>query len=61
MVFTGIIEAVGTVVRIKPKGNYKLLKLKPGHPFGDLAIGESISVDGCCLTVTEFDKAGFTV
>jgi riboflavin synthase len=59
--FTGIIETVGTVVSIKPRGNYRLLKLKPGHPFEELAVGESISVDGCCLTVTEFDKTAFAV
>ena len=59
--FTGIIETVGTVAGIMPKGNYKLLKLKPDKAFEDMAVGESVAVDGCCLTVTEFDKTSLTV
>ena len=59
--FTGIIQTVGTIEIISSRGNYKLLTIKPASRFEKLELGESISVDGCCLTVTQFDKNDFTV
>ncbi len=59
--FTGIIETVGTIKKPGNKGNYRLLTVEPEKPFNDVQIGESIAVDGCCLTVTNFDKRAFTV
>ena len=47
--FTGIIEAVGTLraVHRDPDG----LRLGIGSPWADVANGESVAVDGACLTV----------
>jgi riboflavin synthase len=59
--FTGLIETVGTVQAIGSRQNYKTLKILPEKPFSDLSLGESIAIDGCCLTVTEFGKKEFTV
>jgi len=59
--FTGIVETVGTLSKITPRGNYKLLRIKPSRMFDNLQLGESISVDGCCLTVTEFGSNDFVV
>ncbi|MFH2037545.1 MAG: riboflavin synthase [Candidatus Zixiibacteriota bacterium] len=59
--FTGIIETVGTVTIIIPRGNYKLLRIKPGNMFNNIQMGESIAVDGCCLTVTEISLNDFVV
>ncbi len=59
--FTGIIETIGMVKKIKARGGYKILTISPAGPLEDLIGGESISVDGCCLTLTEFDKSSFTV
>lgn len=59
--FTGIIATTGTIENIRSRGNYRLLTVKPSNMFEALEPGESIAVDGCCLTVTEFDKKTFTV
>ena len=50
--FTGLIEAVGTVTLLEARGN-DAARLVLDLPFaGDLVLGESVSVNGCCLTVT---------
>jgi len=59
--FTGIIETVGSVKKIVSKGGYKILTVTPNSPFENLVLGESISVDGCCLTVIESGKDDFAV
>lgn len=59
--FTGIIETVGNVRKTISRGGYKILTISPDRPFDNLVLGESISVDGCCLTVIEFGKNDFTV
>lgn len=52
--FTGIIEKTGEVVRLTASGSERTLMLT--NPFGsDLKTGDSIAVDGVCLTVTAFD------
>jgi len=49
--FTGLIEATGTVVRLEPRGPQALLEL--AMPFAaELALGDSVAVNGCCLTVS---------
>ena len=52
--FTGLIQAIGTVNR---RGEY--LSVEGCEPFGPLKLGESVSVDGICLTVADFFKDGF--
>ena len=47
--FTGIIETVGTVTK-REKG---MLEISPHKRFHGLSIGESIAVDGVCLTVDQ--------
>jgi riboflavin synthase len=51
--FTGIIEDVGTVNRISRKGEDALLIVDTAMDLDDINIGDSISVSGACLTVTE--------
>jgi len=59
-VFTGLIEGVGRVLAIEPRGGDARLRIEVGSlPFADVAIGESIAVNGVCLTVVEFDAASF--
>jgi riboflavin synthase len=51
--FTGIVEATGTVIAMTPKGGDVELTVDAGTlPLGDSAIGSSISVGGACLTIT---------
>ena len=50
--FTGLIESVGTVKVLEPRGN-DAARLVIEAPFADeLSLGESVAVNGCCLTVT---------
>lgn len=50
--FTGLIESVGTVKVHEPRGN-DAARLVIEAPFADeLSLGESVAVNGCCLTVT---------
>jgi riboflavin synthase len=50
--FTGLIEAVGTVTRVEPRGDERVLDVRTTLA-ADLAPGDSIAVNGVCLTVTE--------
>ena len=51
--FTGIIEDLGTVNRMSRKGEDALLIVDTSMHLGDINVGDSISVSGACLTVTE--------
>jgi riboflavin synthase len=56
--FTGLIEAVGTVTRAEPRGEERVLEVQ-ADLAADLAPGDSIAVNGVCLTVTERDAHVF--
>ncbi|MHC0553124.1 riboflavin synthase family protein [Salinicoccus sp. CNSTN-B1] len=58
--FTGIIEQVCEVEEVEDTGQHTRLLVKKGM-FDDLKIGDSISIDGVCLTVTHLDDECFTV
>ena len=52
--FTGIVEATGTVARKEPRGgDLRLTLAAPDLGVDDIALGDSIAVSGCCLTVVE--------
>lgn|SRR5690606_11346312 len=58
--FTGIIEAVGRLEAREPRGGDARLRIAVGTlPFADAALGESIAVNGVCLTVVAFDAGHF--
>ena len=52
--FTGIIEELGTVKRIDHKGDAVELQIAASKVLDGTAIGDSISVNGICLTVAKF-------
>jgi riboflavin synthase len=56
-VYSGIIEEIGTVKHCSPTG----LTIEANQVLGDLAIKDSIAVDGVCLTVTELGDSWFRV
>jgi len=61
-VFTGLIEGVGRLAARELRGGDARLTIDVGSlPFADVQLGESIAVNGCCLTVVEFDAASFAV
>ena len=55
--FTGLVETTGSVLSLEPRGESALLTLKVGAMAAELADGESVAVNGCCLTVTSKDAA----
>jgi riboflavin synthase len=52
-VFTGIVEEVGTVVVRDDRSDSAVLRIRAQRVLEDVALGDSISVNGVCLTVTE--------
>ena len=55
--FTGLVEAVGTVVSLESMGEQARLTLQ--LPFAaELKIGDSVAVNGCCLTVSALAPGG---
>lgn len=57
--FTGIIEEVGTVKEVRRSGNSSYIKIQAEKVLSDVHIGDSIAVNGVCLTVTRFDSTTF--
>lgn len=61
--FTGLIAGVGRLAAREMRGGDARLRIEVGTlPWGkgaDVRMGESISVNGTCLTVVAFDEAGF--
>ncbi len=58
--FSGIVEEVGTVTRVAKDGDVRLT-ITAQRVLGDVKLGDSISVSGCCLTVIAFDEQSFDV
>lgn len=56
--FSGIVEAVGRVEKVSPASNGRRFRISA--PFAaEIGEGESVAVDGVCLTATAVDDAGF--
>ena len=59
--FTGIIESIGTIRDMQPKGGDLRLTIATGKlDMGDVALGDSIAVNGVCLTAIAFDSSSFS-
>ncbi|MGD9696905.1 MAG: riboflavin synthase [Thermoleophilia bacterium] len=59
--FTGLIEEGGRVLEVRPGGGGARLRIGASEVLGGLAIGDSVAVNGACLTVVELDGDGFAV
>jgi riboflavin synthase len=57
-VFTGLIEDLGAVERVEADGDGATLRIAT-RLGADIAAGDSVAVDGICLTATEADASGF--
>lgn len=57
--FTGIVEEIGTVKKIV-KGSQSYLEIQADKILSDIHLGDSIAVNGVCLTVTSFSGKSFT-
>ncbi|EKO3942070.1 riboflavin synthase [Vibrio fluvialis] len=59
--FTGIVEAVGTLTAITPKGEDITISVDVGKlDMGDVKLGDSIATNGVCLTVVEFNSHSYS-
>jgi riboflavin synthase len=58
--FTGIIQAIGTIAALEPKGEDVRLRVQTGKlDLADVQLGDSIAVNGVCLTAVELPGDGF--
>jgi riboflavin synthase len=58
--FTGLVEELGRVTALDVDGDAARLEIACHEVVADAAVGDSIAVDGCCLTVTTLTDTGFT-
>lgn len=58
--FTGIVEEKGIIERIRKGRNSAEISVRASRIMDDVKLGDSIAVNGVCLTVTSFDSGGFT-
>lgn len=58
--FTGIVEERGQVLAVTPMGDSARLVIRAALAVSDAKLGDSIAVNGVCLTVTEFDHESFS-
>ena len=59
--FTGLIQAVGQVAAIERQESSARLEISSKEIAAEIAQGDSVSVNGVCLTVVSFDESEFTV
>ncbi len=60
--FTGIVQAVGKVIGVTPRGEDLRLTIEAGNlDLGDVKIGDSIAANGVCLTVVGLQPGGYEV
>lgn len=59
--FSGIVESLGAVTSIARTSDLLQISIAPNMIFDDLKIGDSVSVNGVCLTVTKFTAESFDV
>ena len=58
--FTGLIEGIGTLLRTDRHGQDAGMVIRADFKMENFVLGESISVDGACLTVVAFQGDVFT-
>ena len=58
--FTGIVEEVGTLKAIRKGAHSAVLEIQAKVVLEDIHLGDSIAVNGVCLTATSFSPSGFT-
>ncbi|WP_174734631.1 riboflavin synthase [Mesobacillus harenae] len=59
--FTGIIEEIGAISKVSQTGEAIVMEIRAEKILQDVHLGDSISINGVCLTVTSFTKGSFTV
>jgi riboflavin synthase len=59
--FTGLIEEIGIIREARTLGSGRALRVEAATVLGDLSPGDSVAVDGVCLTATAVREDGFEV
>ena len=59
--FTGLVEEVGTIASVTRRGDGARVRLVAGTVRDDLAVGDSVAVDGACLTAVALHDDGLEV
>lgn len=59
--FTGLVEDIGILRSRTRRGNEESLVIETKIPTSELVLGESVAVNGCCLTVTRIEGPTFAV
>ena len=59
--FTGIVEELGNISQIKKTDTGKQFTITAEAIMDDLKVGDSVSVNGVCLTVTTYDESSFNL
>lgn len=59
--FTGLVTDLGTIRSITQTADGARVRVQTAYPTKDLQLGESIAVDGACLTVTSIGADDFTI
>lgn len=57
--FTGIVEEIGKIEKTTPIAGGMAIKIKAEKILEDVAVNDSVCIDGVCLTVTNTDKKSF--
>ncbi len=57
--FTGLVEGIGKIVSLQPYKGGLLAEISPTFSLKDINVGDSIAVDGVCLTITEIKGSSF--
>lgn len=57
--FTGIVKTSGIVTDISEKKKRTYIAVKPKKKLGSVRVGDSVSVNGVCLTISKMEKSGF--
>src|SRR5437764_13944475 len=58
--FTGLVETLGTIQHVRDDGPGRRLTLSAPSLLDDLKLGDSVAVNGCCLTGVEMTADGFS-
>jgi riboflavin synthase len=58
--FTGLIQSLGTVLEVVDEPPGKRIVLRSEGEIGGVKLGDSVAINGCCLTVVEVSPAGWS-
>jgi riboflavin synthase len=59
--FSGIVEEIGMITNLRPTTNYTQFTIQANRVLTDVKIGDSIAVNGVCLTVISFTSNSFDI